>query len=301
MSEYIAIFTADAGRTRYFAAYDAVLELWEVPYTCRMLSTSAGQTHVIISGSPKAPPLLLLHPGNMSATVWFPNVAALSRDFRVYAIDTLCDLGKSVPTRFLDSRAASAEWLREVITALGLSTTHMIGGSYGGWLTLNFAVHYPEYLRQIGIFAPAASFETLDMKAYLAMVKYNRNNPERGMEAFVRPGYQVHDCFRRQIAEGIRSFTRITMKVARPVVFSDEELSRIDVPALVLYGEHEPFCNPHKALERAGCVLPHVEAELIPNAGHVLSMDHADDVNARIREFLKNDHGAETITEESCV
>lgn len=290
MTENIAIFETDAGRARYFAAYDAVLELWSIPYESHMVSTSAGQTHVVISGAPDAPALMLLHPGNMSATVWFPNVAALSRDFRVYVVDTLCDLGKSVPTRFLNSREASAQWLREVIMALGISKTYMIGGSYGGWLTLNFAIHAPEYLRRIGILAPAASLAALDMKAYLAMAKHNRKHPERAMEAFVRPGYQVHERFRRQVAEGIRSFTKITMKVTRPMVFSDEELSQIDVPALVLYGEHEPFCNPHEALERARRVLPYAEAELIPNAGHVLSMDHADEVNARLLKFLMFTH-----------
>lgn len=285
MTKKIAIFKTDADRARYIAAYNAVLELWDIPYESSLVPTSAGQTHVIMSGTPGAPPLMLLHPGNMSATVWFPNVAALSRDFRVYAVDTLCDLGKSVPTRFLSSREASAQWLRELLDGLHLTKTALIGGSYGGWLTLNFAIHAPHYLDKIGILAPAASFAALDMKAYLAMAKYNRQHPERAMEAFVGPGYRVHERFRRQVAEGIRSFTRITMKVARPTVFSDDELSQIGVPALVLYGEYEPFCDPYKALERVRCLLPRVEAELIPSAGHVLSMDHANEVNARIRGF----------------
>ncbi len=264
-----------------------MLDLWAVPYETRMITTFAGQTHVIISGAPDAPPVMLLHPGNMSATVWFPNAAALSRHFRVHAVDTLCDLGKSMPIRFLSSRALSAEWLRELLNGLHLSKTAMVGGSYGGWLTLNFAIHYPEHLHCIGILAPAASFETLDLKAYLAMAKYNRQNPERAMEVFVRPGYHVHERFRRQTAEGIRTYTGTITKVARPTVFPDDELSQIDLPALVLYGEHEPFCNPHNALERAERLLPQVEAEFMPEAGHVVSMDHADEINARLLRFLR--------------
>ena len=118
------------------------------------------------------------------------------------------------------------------------------------------------------------------------MAKYNRQYPERAMDVFVRPGYVVHERFRRQAAEGIDTYTGTTMKVARPMVFSDDELSRVDLPALILFGGHEPFCNPRKALERARRVMPQVDAEFLPNAGHVLSMDHADEVNARLLQFL---------------
>lgn len=288
MLESISIFKTAYAKARYFAAYDAVLELWSVPYESRYVTTRFGKTHIVVSGSVDAPSLVLLHPQNMSATVWFPNVAELSRAYRVYAIDTLCDLGKSLPSTFLNSRHLSAEWLREVLEGLHLERTNMIGGSYGGWLTLNLAIHFPDYLRRIVVLSPAASFIRVNWKTYLAIAKESRDHPEWALNAFVMSGYPINARFRHQIATGINGFVGTNTKVAWATVFSDEQLQRIDIPVLVLYGAQEPFCRPRKALENACRLLPQVEAELIPDAGHLLSMDRAEAVNARILRFLNS-------------
>jgi len=62
-------------------------------------TNASGPTHVIASGPKDAPPLVLLHAATASATQWFPNVKNLSRNYRVYAIDTLGDAGMSKITK----------------------------------------------------------------------------------------------------------------------------------------------------------------------------------------------------------
>jgi hypothetical protein len=82
-------FKSDEGRARYIAAYDAVLEEWPVPYEEIDLPTRFGTTHAVASGAPSSPPLLLLPSLAASATLWRPNVAALSRVRRTYALDVI--------------------------------------------------------------------------------------------------------------------------------------------------------------------------------------------------------------------
>jgi hypothetical protein len=96
MPENLSIFRTPASQAKYMASYDAVLALWPVPYESFDVPTRFGKTHVIASGPKEAQPLVLLHATSASATMWFPNIADLSREFRVYALDIIGDAGKSV-------------------------------------------------------------------------------------------------------------------------------------------------------------------------------------------------------------
>jgi pimeloyl-ACP methyl ester carboxylesterase len=103
----------------YFAAYDAVLRRWPAAYESRTISTSFGSTQVLISGPEGAPPFVLLHGMSMSATMWWPNIADWSRARRVYAVDTIGDVGRSVATRPLRTQAEYVTWYREVLDGHG--------------------------------------------------------------------------------------------------------------------------------------------------------------------------------------
>jgi pimeloyl-ACP methyl ester carboxylesterase len=74
----------------------------------------------------------------------------------------------------------------------------------------------------------------------------------------------------------------------RPV-FTDEELKRISAPILLLIGDHEIMYEPKKALDRATSLIPDLQAEFIPNAGHMLNRDQPEEVNARALKFLAGD------------
>jgi len=70
---------------------------------------------------------------------------------------------------------------------------------------------------------------------------------------------------------------------------SDEELvEKIEAPNLLLIGDKEYILgSPTSAIERAGRLLPNLEADIIPDAGHLLSLDQPELVTARILEFLR--------------
>jgi pimeloyl-ACP methyl ester carboxylesterase len=72
----------------------------------------------------------------------------------------------------------------------------------------------------------------------------------------------------------------------RPV-FTDGELKGMTVPVLLLLGDHEIMYEPRKALDLAAGLIPGLQAELIPDAGHILNSDQPKLVNARILEFFQ--------------
>jgi pimeloyl-ACP methyl ester carboxylesterase len=72
-----------------------------------------------------------------------------------------------------------------------------------------------------------------------------------------------------------------------PTVLSDDELHGISVPMLFLVGENEVLYPAHEAVHRLNSVAPQIKTEIIPDAGHDLTLVQADMVNEKVIEFLK--------------
>jgi pimeloyl-ACP methyl ester carboxylesterase len=158
MNSYLACFKTQVGQSRYFATYDAALKLWPIAYEESYVTTSYGQTHIISCGAKAASPLVLLHGGYASSTIWFPNIADLAENFHVLAIDTIGEPDKSVPTRKNNTKSDLAAWLVSVLDELKIQRTKVVSLSRGGWLALNLAIHAPLRLEKIVLLSPAASF-----------------------------------------------------------------------------------------------------------------------------------------------
>jgi pimeloyl-ACP methyl ester carboxylesterase len=71
-------------------------------------------------------------------------------------------------------------------------------------------------------------------------------------------------------------------------VFSDEELSALHVPVLLLIGDHEVIYDPVKALARARALLPIFEGELVPGSSHNMCASQYPIVDARVLAFLND-------------
>jgi pimeloyl-ACP methyl ester carboxylesterase len=84
---------------------------------------------------------------------------------------------------------------------------------------------------------------------------------------------------------GLRCF-KFKMPIA-PTVLSDEELCRIKVATLFMVGENEVIYPAQKAIQRLKAIAPDIKTEIIPNAGHDLTIVQADLVNKMAVEFMQ--------------
>lgn len=160
---HTSAFKTPEGEAAFLAAYDAAIKLWPVPYEEIEVPTRFGMTHVVTSGPKDAPPLVLLHGYFTTLTMWSPNVADFSREYRVYAIDVMGQPGKSIPDPDEPIRDAAGfgAWLSATLDGLNLDRISLGGMSYGGWLALNLALTAPERIRKLVLLSPAASFQPL--------------------------------------------------------------------------------------------------------------------------------------------
>lgn len=294
-----AIKTA-AVRANYLAAYDALLGQWPVAHEERLVTTRSGVTHVIASGAADAPPVVLLHAFQATALVWRFNVEALSRHFRIYAVDVIGQGGKSASARPIKSRGDFADWMSDLFDALGIVRASLIGSSYGGFLALSQASLTPERVHRVVMINPAGTFVSF----FPILLRMIFRRLTQGLLVAARlkapqPAPSVASTLGKNVvfspeqAEwahlvGLIAFNeQMRPNAIAPAVLSVVELRKIRAPVLLLLGDNELLYDPHEVLRRAQARMPALEATMIPGAHHIAAMAKPDEVNARIVEFLQ--------------
>jgi pimeloyl-ACP methyl ester carboxylesterase len=250
------------------ALYDGVLARWPVACDKLTIPTRHGETFVIASGEPSNPALVLLHGASSNSAAWAGDVAAYSRNFRVYAVDTIGEPGKSAPNSPSWAGPAYAEWLADLFGALQIETTALTGLSQGGWIALKFAITYPARVAQLVLVSPAGITPGRISFALQAI-------PLSLLGRWgVEPLKQL--VFSGQKLPGeADTFTNLVMtyfkgRTETQPVFADAELQRLTLPVLLLAGAKDSIYNSAKTVARLRHLLPQVETWIDPEAGHLI-------------------------------
>lgn len=91
----VPVYHTEDNRAALMSIYQEKLRQWPVPCQTFSVATRYGKTHVIASGDPASPPVILLHPEATSALAWSPLFPALAGRYRIYTPDTIGDVGRS--------------------------------------------------------------------------------------------------------------------------------------------------------------------------------------------------------------
>ena len=248
-------------------------------------------THIIVSGPKDAPPLVLLHGYMATSAMWAPNIADVSKDYRVHAIDVMGQPSKSIPAGPIRNAEDYAVWLAETLDGLHLDRICLVGQSYGGWLALNFAMAAPDRVQKLVLLSPGGGFVPMVRQFSLRgmlMVWF----PTRVTVNWFMRWLGITGTDARYVLEltylGLKHF-RVPVETLRvmPVMFPDDQLRAMRVPTLLLIGDHEVICDPATALARARQLFPDVQGELVPQSSHDMCFSQHRIVDARVLDFLK--------------
>ncbi|WP_088226783.1 alpha/beta fold hydrolase [Desulfosporosinus sp. FKB] len=289
MAKISSIYVNPENREKILSIYDKHLSQWPVPYESLDVPTRYGSTHFIVSGPKDAPPIVLMHGRGGTATMWLPNVFALSRDYRVYAIDTIGDFGKSELDdidNYPKNGQACSDWLVDVFNELGLNQAFVIGESMGGWITMNLSIYAPERVKGIALLAPVGiSSAVLGMVFRILLVSFHptESNRKKFFRSYVGNSPLVSDT----MVELMTANWDCRTKSAWPSKFSNDKLKQIKVPTLLFIGGKDPTFNKQRDIDRAVKMIPNIQLEVMTEIGHAMSIENADFVNNRILDFLK--------------
>ena len=124
------------------------------PDNGRFVDTAYGRIHVSLWGDETAPAVLFTHGMAAWGGLW-RDVAehVVSQGYRVIALDQ-APFGYSDNTNRDFSRTAQAERLKQVLDGLGINKVLLVGHSYGGGVTLEAALRYPDRVSGLVLVCP---------------------------------------------------------------------------------------------------------------------------------------------------
>ena len=283
------ITNATALNKAYYDAYDDTLKLWDVAFEELYIPTTNGIAHVIVSGPKNGEPVVLLHGMNASSTMWYPNIEALSKNNRVFAIDFILEPGKSILQKDIESVEKVTDWYKEVLFVLELESFHLIGASRGGWLAVNLALDNQKKIKSLILLSPAQTFTWIKpssdlLKNIVALLSSKEKQMEQNLKSLSSNVANISDVYLKQykLATEIDSVNKF---VTSMTPFSKDKLQSLQMPVLVLIGDDD-MINEKKTVEIAN-TLPKGKGEIIQNSGHFLTIDQVETVNAKMLDFLK--------------
>lgn len=276
------------GTVEFFATYDAVLTRWPVPVEPVDVPSAYGTTRVNVSGPADGVPLVLLHGGGATSTVWFAIAGGLARTHRVYAIDQLGDVGRSVPHgRRITAAEDLMDWLDAVLDHLALPSTLLCGHSYGGWLALSYALHAPSRVRRLALLDPTDCLAGLRPAYRLRAVPLFVQPTASRMRSFLdweTGGARLDPGWLELTALGA-GFRK--SKIVLPRRPDTERLRALAVPTLVLLAEHSKAHDIRRVADTASPLLPHVTTSVLPAATHhTIPTDGAVELERQLLGYL---------------
>jgi pimeloyl-ACP methyl ester carboxylesterase len=289
-------FRSEQAKEEYLKSYDKQAERWPVPSQTRMINTSFGQTFVRISGPDNAQPLILLPPAAGNSLSWLPYIKTLSAHYQTYAVDNIYDYGRSIYTRPVKSATDFVNWLDELLNDFGFEKKiHLMGMSYGGWLTTHYALRFPHKLDKVVLIAPICIVLPLSLEFRIRSLLSSwplRYFTKSFILWISRDLIKQSSIMRKIMAKYIDGFLLVKKYfkpkwLVAPSVLGDRQLQNIKIPMLYVVGENEKAYSVPQAVERLHKIAPQIKTEVIPDVGHDLIFFHTETVDSKILNFLQ--------------
>ena len=269
------------------AIYDAKLAQWPTPYETTYVDTSYGKVHVIIGGPEDAPPVLLLNAGEMSGWSWITNIGALNEHYRTYAIDTIGEPGKSQLSDINHFPKKGAEWsdlLVEITDKLGVEKAYVVGASNGGFLALNYAIHYPERIKKMALLgAMGLTPSTNENIMHIAFAQMFPLKPVQ--DNTIQWSFGDDPALHAQIDEWFRLVLQTAPQQSPPVTMKAEELQQVKVPTLAVLGTKDNLMGDLGKVRELASNVPGIEIVEI-DASHLMGVEDPETCNQLILGFF---------------
>jgi proline-specific peptidase len=263
------------------------------------------------SGVSGAMPILLLHGGPGAASYYLePLEERLSKHRPVVVYDQLGSGRSDKPDDpslwTLDYFTSEVDQMRD---ALGLDECHLLGQSWGGWLSIDYLCRSPQGISKVVLASTSSNIATFvehcrhlmtELPAPHAEVLLADNLDEPRYEAAEQTFLQRHMCrldpWPEPLLKSAESLdgNQVYQTMNGPNEFTvvgnlkdwsrDADLHRITQPTLITYGAYDEVGEPCALKIKQG--VPHAELIRFEASSHVSHIEEADAYSAAVEAFL---------------
>ena len=255
-----------------------------------LLNLSEVQIYYEVHG--KGDPLLLIHGLGSSSRDWEMQIGDFSRYYQVISID-LRGHGQSSKTPGPYSIPLFAQDTAQLIRALDLPSSHVLGISLGGMVAFQLVLDYPDLVRDLVIvnsvpeliahnFQDRISYwQRLLIVRLFGLEKMGQVLAERFFTEPEQAG--IRQIFTQRWGENHKPSYLASLKAA----FGWSVLGRlgeIQARTLVIGSEGDYFSNTEK--EEYTRLMPNAELVIVKGARHALPAEKPEEFNQIVEKFL---------------
>jgi pimeloyl-ACP methyl ester carboxylesterase len=229
--------------------------------------------------------LVFIHGASGMASTWKQQLECFSRDRSPLAVD-LPGHGNSGTTAGMTSIYDYRECIAALAADLQLRPFVIVGHSMGGAVALDFTLTYPERVRGLVLIGTGARLRVAPERLEHLKQALEGKRPlpaDRSAYSPKTPDEVVHaiETETSRTDAGVR-YNNMQACDAFDVM---PQLKNITCPTLAICGLDDVI-TPPKYAEYFKANIPNCTLELIPDAGHWVHVEQADQVNAAIATFL---------------
>lgn len=235
-------------------------------------------------------PLVLLHGWALDRRVWSPQIAPLSRQFRVIALDRRGFGRSSAPPGL----GAEVDDLLVVKKKLGLERMILVGMSQAGRVALQFALAHPDSVGGLVLqgapldgFLPGPRHEdAIPLSSYIALARAGQMERMKALwrgHALMRATSPAARSCLDTLLANYQGRDLLAPQPA-PLASIAGHLEDVYAPALVVTGEHDTRWRQLVG-DALAYGLPHSHRAVLPGAEHLCNLTHPSDYNALLVSF----------------
>lgn len=254
-----------------------------------MIEANGIELHVEQRGA-GGPALVFLHYWGGSSRTWQHVVDALSPDYRTVAIDQR-GWGKSAAPDAGYALSDLAGDVLAVVDSLALESYILVGHSMGGKAAQLAASRRPRGLRGLVLVAPAPPTPLalpLDARQGMVHAYDSRESIVATLQQVLAPDGLSDGDLDTVIADSLAGAS--SAKATWPLATSQEDITAvvplIDVPVIVISGEHDRVDPPELLRREVLPRIPQAKLVVLPGVGHLLPLEAPADLANVIKAFV---------------
>ena len=263
--------------------------------------------NVEVMGPEDGPVLIAHHGGGGIGSLAEPKATfgPLSDRFRVIVFDARgCGKSEGLPPYSHDQWAADVDGLRQWA---GVDKIVVAGGSYGGFISLEYAVAYPEHTTAVMLRDTSADGSNLDLAFEYARnqdrVEINWDNFNRYWSGNIRDDEDLKARWAEIVPlydyeyDAERSAAEVESRIYRHEAHNwcfqhnwsnydlKDKLPAVTAPTLVTVGRHD-WVTPVSSSETIAKLMPNAELVVFEKSGHSPQKEERDKFQQVLRDFV---------------
>lgn len=242
---------------------------------------------------PDLPAILFVHGAGMDHTVWALQTRYFAHHGRsVLAVD-LPGHGRS-EGEGLDSIAAIADWLAQVITAAGYREAALVGHSMGALAAFECAARHPDQVRALALLGAApkmpvhpdllAAAEADDGRAFGLITSWGHGRAAH-LGGHPAPGLWMLGGGERLLERSAPGVLHRDLAACNAFDHAAETARRVRCPTKLVLGSDD-LMTPARAGAKLAALIAGAETTVIEGAGHMMMIERSDDTLDALQRFL---------------